>query len=453
MPLRASAVLPLALRCALPVGLLAPAAAAQQLTTELVASGFNRPIFVTHAPDDASRLFVVEQPGYIRIIDAASGAVLPDAFLDIDAIVSGGTGGETGLLGLAFSPDYADSGRFFVVYTNNTGGLATVLAEYRVDPENPDRADASSGRPLLRIPQPFANHNGGWLGFGPDGYLYMSSGDGGDGNDPHNNGQNPHTLLGAMLRLDVSDPEQDYEIPPDNPFTDGAEGAPEVWAYGLRNPWRPSFDRATGDLWIADVGQGAREEINFQPASSPGGENYGWRCREGFIATPGITGCENAGPFVDPVHDYTRSLGCSVTGGYVYRGCALGAAYRGLYFFGDYCSGRIWTLDPASPATRTQRLSGANSLTSFGEDAAGELYYTVLNGSSQTGEVRRIVREDGGPACPCPADRNGDHAATVDDLLAYLGAFRGADADMDGDGDTDVNDLLAYLGAFRAGCP
>ncbi len=313
---------------------------------------------------------MIEKEGRIRIV--ADGQLAPDPFLDITGIVSS-RANERGLLGLAFHPDYASNGRLFVFYTQLRG--ATVVAEYRVSTD-PDRADPASGQVLLTQAQPFANHNGGMLAFGPDGMLYVALGDGGAAGDPQNHGQRLNTWLGTLLRLDVSEPGA-YRVPSDNPFVGVAEARAEIWAYGLRNPWRFSFDRATGDLYIADVGQNSYEEIDFAPASSPGGENYGWKVMEGFSCfAEGSPEC-NSLRFTDPIAVYGRDAGCSVTGGYVYRGAAH-PALVGAYVFGDYCSGNVWTLRRDAAGAWRMTLQGEIDarITSFGEDAAGEIYIT-----------------------------------------------------------------------------
>jgi len=303
------------------------------------------PLYVTHVPGDFDRLFIVTQQGRIWIL--RDGVILTTAFLDVDAISS--CCGEQGLLGLAFDPDYANSGRFYIDYTNLAGD--TVIARYEVSSTNPDQADTSTAEILLTIDQPQSNHNGGWTAFSPmDGYLYVGMGDGGNFNDTGSghttgtgNGQDiTSNLLGKMLRLDVST-ETGYAIPPTNPFV-GIDGDDEIWAYGLRNPWRNTFDRLTGDLFIADVGQDAEEEVNFQPADSLGGVNYGWRCMEGDNCT-GLSGCIcNDASLTLPFQTYGHAGGnCSVTGGPIYRGCAI-PDLEATYFYADYCSGDIWSL-------------------------------------------------------------------------------------------------------------
>ncbi len=340
------------------------------ITAEVVVGGLVRPVYAGHAGDGSGRLFVIEKEGRIRIV--ADGQLAPDPFLDITGIVSS-RANERGLLGLAFHPDYASNGRFFVNYTQLRG--ATVVAEYRVS-SDPDRADPESGQVLLTQEQPFANHNGGMLAFGPDGMLYVALGDGGAAGDPQNHGQRLDTWLGTLLRLEVSEPGV-YRVPSNNPFVGVAEARAEIWAYGLRNPWRFTFDRATGDLYIADVGQNLYEEIDFAPASSSGGENYGWKLMEGFSCfVEGSPQC-NSLRFTEPIAVYGRDAGCSVTGGYVYRGAAH-PALVGAYVFGDYCSGNVWTLRRDAAGTWQMTLQGEIDarITSFGEDEAGELYIT-----------------------------------------------------------------------------
>ncbi len=346
------------------------------LGLEPVAGGLDSPLGVTHAGDGSGRLFIVEQTGVIRVL--RDGEVLDEPFLDVsEAIVAGG---EQGLLGLAFHPDFARNGRFFIDYTDVNGD--TVVAEVVVS-EDPDRADEDSVRILLQVDQPYANHNGGQLAFGPDGFLYVALGDGGSAGDPENNGQNADVLLGKLLRLDV-DSGDPYGIPGDNPFANGG-GEPEIWAYGLRNPWRFSFDSKTGDLWIADVGQGEFEEINRRPAAA-GGLNYGWDQMEGLECYEGAD-CDPADKVV-PISGYDHDRGCSVTGGYVYRGKDF-PELRGGYVFGDYCSGLIWAIDATTRGfTEPVELMASDlSISSFGLDEAGELYLTDLAG----GDLLRVV--------------------------------------------------------------
>jgi glucose/arabinose dehydrogenase len=327
-----------------------------------VAGGFTRPLLLTHAGDGSGRLFVVEQNGLIKIIQ--NGSVLAAPFLDVSSLISR-SGNEQGLLGLAFHPDYAQNGWFFINYTDTAGD--TVVARYSVS-SDPNVADPASAVTVLAVDQPYSNHNGGHLVFGPDGHLYIGLGDGGSGGDPQNRAQNPQTLLGKMLRINVD--QLPYTIPPDNPFVDGG-ALPEIWALGLRNPWRYSFDRATGDLYIADVGQNAWEEVNFQPASSMGGENYGWNVYEGNESFRGgaLPGA------IMPVAVYGRDKGCSVSGGYVYRG-PLAPGLEGVYLYGDFCSGIIWTMqrDGSGNWVSNQFMDTSHRISSFGEDEQGNVY-------------------------------------------------------------------------------
>ena len=390
-----------------------------------VASGLSGPLFAASPPGDPDRLFIVEQhTGRIRILDLATGELRPDAFLDLpDASLA--TGGEQGLLGLAFHPDYASNGLFYVNLTNAQGD--TEVREYRRS--DADHASLSSTRQILGFDQPFDNHNSGWMGFGPDGFLYIASGDGGSGGDPQNNAQNLNNLLGKILRIDVNadafpnDPARNYAIPNDNPFAGGAAGADEIWLYGLRNPWRASFDTATGNLWIADVGQGAREEVNVIPAGR-GGLNLGWKIKEGFTTfSPG----SQAG-LTDPILDYGRTMplysGVSVTGGYVYHG--PGGA-NGLYVFGDFGSGNVWTVGYAGGVAqdflnRNAQLvvSGGgdiDQIASFAVDGTGRLYLIGLDG-----DIHRLTPR-----------------ATAGDGLDYLRGEEGDDVIHGGFGFDDLH--------------
>jgi len=350
-----------------------------------VASGFSKPVLVTHANDGSGRVFVVEQTGTIRIVK--DGTVLATPFLSLATSIS--TGGEQGLLGLAFHPSFKTNGKFYVNLTLGNGN--TAINEYRVT-TNPDHADWRTGRRILTIAQPYANHNGGHLAFGPDGFLYIATGDGGSAGDPGNRAQSLSTLLGKLLRIDVNGTSgtRNYRIPASNPFV-GRTGLDEIWSYGLRNPWRFSFDRATGHLWIGDVGQGAWEEIDRGTSVTPArGINFGWRVLEGRHCFNPRTGCSTSGkraPLVEYAHAVTGEDNCSVTGGYVYRGAQV--PLQGAYLFGDYCSGRIWAIDHAatSPAVPTLMLDTTYNISSFGEDEAGEMYVADLGG----GRIYRIV--------------------------------------------------------------
>ncbi len=336
---------------------------------QMIISGLQRPVDLQ--ADGSGRLFVIEKPGRIRILK--DGQLLDQPFLDITDRV-GSKGNEQGLLGLAFHPQYAENGRFFVNYTNNDGD--TVLARFQVSTD-PNSADPNTELRLLGVDQPFANHNGGVLAFGPDGYLYAGLGDGGSAGDPRGNGQNTNTLLGKILRMDV-DSTEPYVVPSDNPFGN------EIWAYGLRNPWRLSFDKVTGDLYIGDVGQGAWEEIDFLAAGSAGGANFGWDFREG------AHDYEGGGPegLIDPVAEYSHPEGgCSVTGGYVYRGSM--PEWNGIYLYGDYCTGIIWGLIRSNDGWQKQLLFDVDvTITSFGQDEAGEVYLV-----SDTGTIYRLSQK------------------------------------------------------------
>jgi glucose/arabinose dehydrogenase len=339
---------------------------AQAIRLDHIVGGLVQPTYLTHAQD--TRLFVVEQAGVVRIVD--DGQLLADPYLDIRDRVNSAAF-ERGLLSIAFHPDYQQNGRVYVNYTDLQG--ATVVSRFQVYPDNPNVADPSSEAIVIRIEQPYANHNGGQLQFGPDGYLYIGMGDGGSAGDPQNNGQNPSTLLGTLLRIDV-DGAEPYETPPDNPFLLSGGGREEIWAIGLRNPWRFSFDRNNSDLYVADVGQSTWEEINYQAAGSMGGQNYGWNSLEGAHCYL-INGCQTAGMTM-PVAEYSHvEGGCSVTGGYVYRGQRF-PGLNGNYLLGDYCSGIIWSLFPQDDRNwlLNPLLDSDIRISSFGEDAYGELY-------------------------------------------------------------------------------
>jgi glucose/arabinose dehydrogenase len=390
---------------------LTAAPAVAQMTTERVASGLRDPVYVTAPAGDTERLFIVEQNGIIKILK--NGTVLARPFLDIQARVNNG-GTEQGLLGLAFHPDYANNGFFYVYFVGGTGAGISRIRRFSVS-SDPDSAVDASIFNILQFNQPFTNHNGGQIEFGPDGYLYFGSGDGGGANDPAGNGQNGMTLLGKMLRIDVdgddfpADDQKNYAIPSDNPFVGDPNVLDEIWARGMRNPYRWSFDALTGDMYIGDVGQECWEEIDFQPATSTGGENYGWRITEG-------THCFNPNnPFncnqpqtcsaglVDPIREYNHAsdgFSCSVTGGYVYRGNAI-PWMQGHYFYADFCSDQIYTfrydgVSVQNLQNRTAELDPAGALSianisGFGEDGVGELYIVELNATN--GEVFKIIRD------------------------------------------------------------
>jgi uncharacterized protein (TIGR03437 family) len=365
------------MRGLLPLLIFTLSCAAQEIRTVQVISGLTAPTDIQNAADGSGRLFIVQQNGIIRIY--RNGALLATPFLDIRSKTR--ANGEQGLLGLAFPPNFAAKQRFYVDYTDLNGN--TVIGMYRVT-SDPNVADPVSETVILTVQQPFSNHNGGQVRFGPDGYLYIGMGDGGSAGDPFNNGQSLGTLLGKLLRIDVESDPGHALIPPDNPFvnTPGARG--EIWAYGIRNPWRFSFDRATSDLWIADVGQDAYEEVDFQPARDPGGENYGWNRMEGLHCYQ--KGCNQEGLTL-PVLEYSHAAGnCSITGGFVYRGRGS-PGERGVYFYGDYCTGIIWGAEhQGTTFVQRQLLSPGFGITTFGEDEAGELY--VAN--AKNGAIYRI---------------------------------------------------------------
>ena len=361
--------------------------AAPDITLQLVTGGLSGITSLASPPGD-SRIFITEQGGRVRIWDGTS--LLATPFLDVSSLITNPRGSEQGLLCIVFHPQFSSNGFFFIDYTDTAG--STVVARYHASP-SANTADAGSVK-LLTIPQPFANHNGGELQFGPDGFLYIGMGDGGSGDDPNCNAQNDASLLGKLLRIDVNQNVNTtpfYGIPSSNPLFSGVRN--EIWAKGLRNPWRFSFDRSTGDLWIGDVGQSAREEIDFHAAGTPGGQNFGWKVMEGSICgNGGVSGCPggaaapppcNSPLYTGPVFEYTHALGCSVTGGYVYRGTLM-PSFVGVYFYGDYCSGRIW-------ANTNLMTPVATSLTTFGQDSSGELYvgtsssfYRILQAGAAT---------------------------------------------------------------------
>ncbi len=389
---------------------LAVVPAGAQLRTQVVVQGVSGAVAFVQDPTSVTRFFIVQQGGLIRVLE--NGQLLPTPLLNLQSVIA--SGGERGLLGMAFPPDAVSTGRFFLNFSDTNGN--TVIARFQRTPANAVTVNPST-RFDLRWPggqrvitQPYANHNGGHLAFGPDGYLYVGLGDGGSGNDPQNHAQNPQSLLGKMLRIDVNVPDSHpdgYVVPSDNPFLDAQpiQALGEIWAFGLRNPWRYSFDDlgagATGALVIADVGQGAREEVNYEPARA-GGRNYGWSVREGQIPTPGVGNRVPAyQPLTNPLFDYGRSIGQSVTGGYVYRGTRLPPVYRGRYFVGDAMSSIVGSVGVAvNPSTgeatfldavdHTAELGGSlGGIASFGRDHEGELYLVTLNG-----RVLKIVPAD-----------------------------------------------------------
>ena len=446
-----------------------------------VASNLDQPIFAAHAPGDASRLFIAQKGGAIRILDLTTGNMLPDNFLNPISDIN--PANEGGLLGLAFHPDYATNGKFYVNVTRTNGGqtfqgsdpvvnMSTHILEYEVSGSNPNVA-IESPREILSFVQPQTNHNGGWIGFSPnDGYLYVATGDGGGANDfDTDGGHTPNignaqdlvldddagrparNLHGKMLRIDVdgddfpTETSRNYAIPTGNPFANNATPLDdEIWSFGLRNPFRSSFDRATGDLWIGDVGQNRREEINSQPASSVGGENYGWRLREGDIETPDVGGDEPAN-YAAPVYDYTRGSGefqgQSVTGGVVYRG--PDPMLRGQYLFGDYVRNNNWMFDPNDPdgtvsninSQLTPNVGSIGNMVAYGEDADGNVYIVDL-----FGEVFRIDT-----AIQLPGDYDGSGLVDADDYDMWKNTFGGVGsfaADGNGNGTVDLADYTVW---------
>jgi glucose/arabinose dehydrogenase len=421
----------------------APAAFAQEaINAEVYVSGLTLPLEFVQNPVDDSIQYVVQQNGIIRVID--DGALVPGSFLNVQSRIS--SGGERGLLGMAFDPDFATNGRFYINYTNTVGN--THVARYEVN--NNLSADFNSEEVILVVGQDFANHNGGNLRIGPDDYLYIALGDGGSGGDPFNRAQNRTSLLGSILRIDISTPTG-YDIPADNPYVGVASFRDEIWAYGVRNPWKFTFDTGpcgTDAIAIADVGQNAREEININP-NEPG-LNYGWDCREGTL---NFSGCNPpAGEsFTQPVFEYTHSsgFGRSITGGYIYRGAEM-VHNRGRYFYADFLTGRVASLDvefdSAGNATtsdfieHTSQLGGVGNVSAFGRDADGELYILSFNG--------RVYRITGTFR---PGDTNKDSVIDATDLAALIGAWGSSDcgvADLDNDENVGASDLAILIGGW-----
>jgi len=419
-----------------------------------------QPVYVTHAPKDFERVFIVEgraflTTGRVRIYDLESESLIETPFLELPVL----TDGESGLLGMAFDPDYDENGHFYINYTAPGGGEfgQNLIERYTVSEGDPNVADMSSAQLVLSIDQPKQQHNSHWLDFGPDGYLYIASGDGGSGFAA--NAQDIEVLYGKILRLDVtgddfpSDDDLNYAIPVDNPFV-GGPGADEVWAYGLRNPWRCSFDRATGDLYIGDVGQASWEEVNYQPADSTGGENYGWVCAEGPDC-----GCSDCGATVLPIHAFDHYVGNAIMGGYVYRGCSL-PELDGRYFFAAIGTGRVFSFTTVNgEATDLQEHTDQLDLpdvvqlspVSFGEDAYGELYVVYI-----TGDVIKIVR-DGAPLEDCDGNGVEDACDIADGTLADEDGDGVPDdcvtpcaADLNGDGELNVFDFITFQTLFAA---
>jgi glucose/arabinose dehydrogenase len=424
----------------------------------VISTGLTYPTFITAAPDDETRIFVLEKRGAIRIIDisGATPTLLTTPFLDIDSIVTGGSSvsDEQGLLGLAFDPDYTNNGQFYVYYT---GTSTNNVARYTRSASNPNVANAT-GVVMMTWSDPYTNHNGGWIGFRPGTrHLFIAVGDGGSANDPGNVAQTLTSKLGKMHRISptVGGVSPYYTIPTTNPFYGGAVTTDDtVWSYGLRNPWRCSFDRATGDLYIADVGQNAVEEVNYELATAAGGRNYGWRCTEGTSCT-GLTGCTcNGTTLTAPVrtHTHTASGGYCITGGYVYRGCAM-PDMQGIYFYADYSTNNSWSFRMVNSVvtefvTRNSELQVAlggqtvNQIASFGEDANGEIYI-----ADHGGGIYKIVPATGEVACqdPVPGDLNGDGIVNGADITIILSCWGTNCGDLNGDSTTDGQDMTVVL--------
>jgi glucose/arabinose dehydrogenase len=459
--MKASSILVAALAAAVTAPVLAQTAID---TKRIISTGLVFPTFITHAPGDDTRLFVLEKAGRIRIVNLATNTLLATSFLDIDPLVTGGASvsDEQGLLGLAFDPDYATNGQFYVYYT---GSGTNNVARYTVS-ANPNVAN-TTGVIMMTWTDPFTNHNGGWMDFGPDGNLYISTGDGGSANDPGNRAQNLTDRNGKIHRIKptVGGASPYYTVPASNPFVGGASTADDtVWAYGLRNAWRCSFDRETGDLWIADVGQNAVEEINFQAAGTGAGRNYGWRCTEGTSNT-GLTGCTFGSPTLTaPIHTYTHVAGTtggySLTGGYVYRGCRI-PDLQGTYFFADYVNANIWTFRYNAATNTKSEFQNRNSTlgtsaeggvvnqyATFGEDANGELYI-----ADHGGQIYKIIPASGDGPCtppPAPGDLNGDGRVDGADLGLLLAGWgtcgTPCPADLDANGVVNGADIGILLG-------
>ena len=456
----------------------------ETLHLSLVTDQIAKPVYVISPPGDLERVFVVEQwddnaTGWIWLVD--NGVLQSQAFFEMSPVA---TNNATGVLCVEFDPDFATNGIFYVFYTDAAGDV--LISRFTVSAD-PDVADMGTEQLILTTAQPHHFHQGGWLGFGPDGYLYLSSGDGGPANDPDHRGQDTASLLGKLLRIDVSgddfpgDASRNYAIPPTNPFV-GVPTRDEIWALGVREPWRCSFDRETGDFYIADVGQESWEEVDVEPAGFAGGANYGWRCREGAHEFESDPECDGL-TFADPIHEYPHGgnpANCSITGGYVYRGTAI-PELQGRYFFADYCSSRIWSFcyDGGSMTDLVEHPIAIEEppgielerITSFGEDACGELYVCAHpgqvfkmipssppadcndNGIDDGCEINLGLVGDGDgdgipDVCECPWDLDGDGAVDIVDLLALLAAWGphpGGPPDFNGDGAVGLGDFLELL--------
>ncbi|MBU3728004.1 MAG: PQQ-dependent sugar dehydrogenase [Phycisphaerales bacterium] len=451
-----------ALLCALAF---APDASAQQVAvrTRLFASGFSFPLHMAQAPGDATRFYVVQKGGLVRIIETSSGTptILSTPFVNLTGIsfAVSSTSDERGLLGMAFHPDYVNNGYVYLYYTAASTNANTLVRMTR-SASNPLTLDPASRVTMLSWADPFQNHNGGWLEFGPDGNLYLGTGDGGSANDPDNRSQDiTEQRHGKILRVTptIGNTAPYYSIPADNPFAGAITGDDEIWAFGLRNPWRCAFDRETGALYIADVGQSAQEEISYQPPGV-GGRNYGWRCQEGTSCT-GLTGCTcNSAALTPPIRTYTRSSttgGGSITGGRVYRGCAM-PDLRGTYFYCDYSSNNYWSFryNGTTLTEFVQRNAEFRTATggqtvsvvvSWAEDHEGELYLIAHGGN-----IYKMIPASGEVVCtpPNPADFNNDGRVNGLDLTQLLSCWGTACGDVDGDGTTGGTDLTALLASW-----
>lgn len=444
---------------------LVPDASAQQVPvrTRLFIGGFTYPLDMRQAPGDETRFYVVQKNGLVRIVETASGTptILSTPFVSLSGISTSvsSSGDERGLLGMAFHPNYQANGYVYLYYTA-ASNTANTLVRMTRSASNPLTLDPASRVTMMSWSNPFTNHNGGWLEFGPDGNLYLGTGDGGSSNDPGNRSQTiVNQFHGKILRVTptVGDTAPYYSIPSDNPFAGPITGDDEIWAYGLRNPWRCAFDRATGALYIADVGQNAQEEINYQPPGAAG-RNYGWRCQEGTSCT-GLSGCTcNGATLTPPIRTYLRnntSGGYSVTGGRVYRGCAM-PELQGTYFYCDYVSNNYWSFryNGTTQTEFVQRNADfrtavggqtVSSVVSYAEDHNGELYVI-----SHSGSIFKIIPASGEVVCtpPNPADLNGDGRVDGQDLTQLLSCWGTPCADVDGDGTTGGTDLSVLLAAW-----
>jgi glucose/arabinose dehydrogenase len=438
-------------------------ASAQQVRTKLFVSGFTYPLHMAQAPGDATRFYVVQKNGLVRVVETSSGTptILSTAFVNLTNISFAVTsmGDERGLLGMAFHPDYQNNGYVYLYYTAASTNANTLVRMTR-SASNPLTLDPASRVVMLTWSNPFSNHNGGWLEFGPDGNLYLGTGDGGSSNDPGNRSQQiVNQRHGKILRVTptIGNTSPYYSVPSDNPFAGAVTGDDEIWAYGLRNPWRCAFDRQTGALYIADVGQNAQEEINYQPPGV-GGRNYGWRCQEGTSCT-GLTGCTcNSASLVPPIRTYLRDSatgGFSITGGRVYRGCAM-PELQGTYFYCDYASNNYWSFryDGTTQTGFVQRNSefrtavggqSVSGVVGYAEDHNGELYVIAHGGS-----IYKIIPASGEVVCtpPNPADLNRDGRVDGLDLTQMLSCWGAPCADLNGDGTTSGTDLAALLAAW-----